>query len=143
MPRPLNIAHIEFLSHRVARERLRFDEPIPEFASRRPGILESCLAQPFARFGGKDLYSGLIGKAAMLFYLMIKNHPFVGGDKRTAMTTLLTFLYYNSKWLKVADDEFYDFSVWIASSAASLKDEAVSAAEVFIREHMCKLEDAD
>ncbi|QQG42451.1 MAG: Fic family protein [Candidatus Giovannonibacteria bacterium] len=45
-------------------------------------VLESCLATPFHSFGGKSAYKGLIGKASMLFYLLVKNHPFQNGNKR-------------------------------------------------------------
>jgi len=36
---------------------------------------------PFQKFSGKDLYPGLLSKAAMLFYLLIKDHPFQNGNK--------------------------------------------------------------
>jgi death-on-curing protein len=49
---------------------------------------------------GKRLYPTLVATAAILFYLMIKNHPFQNGNKRIAITTLLTFLYNNNKWLR-------------------------------------------
>ena len=73
------------------------DEPIPDFSSRFDGILESCLAVPFQKYAGKDVYQGLVAKAARLFYLMVKNHPFKNGNKRIAITTLLTFLFFNKK----------------------------------------------
>ncbi|MCX6785530.1 MAG: Fic family protein [Candidatus Komeilibacteria bacterium] len=53
------------------------------------------MEQPYQTFGGKQLYPGLIKKSAILFYLMIKNHPFQNGNKRIAMTTLFYFLYKN------------------------------------------------
>ena len=65
----------------------------------------------------------------MLFYLMIKNHPFQNGNKRIAMTTLFVFLYLNRKWLKVDSKELYNFAVWVAQSPAKLKDETVKAIE--------------
>ena len=56
---------------------------------------------PFQTFSAKSLYPSLAGKASMLFYLMIKNHPFLNGNKRIAIITLLMFLLRNNKWLKV------------------------------------------
>jgi death-on-curing family protein len=137
--RTVNIADVEYLSFRLAKETLDFNEPIPEFASRFPNILESCLAVPFQRFAKKSLYQGLVAKSAILFYLMIKNHPFQNGNKRIAMTTLLTFLHMNNRWLKVDAKELYNFAVWVASSPAKLKDETVLAIEKFINAYRVDL----
>lgn len=115
---------------------MTWSEPIPDFGSRYPRILESCLATPFQRFGGKDLYKGLTKKAAILFYLMIKNHPFQNGNKRIALTTLLYFLYKNNKWLKIDNREFYNFAKWVAESNPKVKDATVAAAEKFIKTYM-------
>src|SRR4030042_3772853 len=84
-------------------------------------------------FSGKSLYHGLIAKAAILFYLMVKNHPFQNGNKRIAMTTLFVLLHKNKKWLKVDNQELYNFAIWIAASPARLKDETVKAVEKFIK----------
>jgi death-on-curing protein len=45
------------------------------------GLLESALAQPRLTMGGEDLYRDLTSKAAALGYSLIKNHPFVDGNK--------------------------------------------------------------
>ena len=89
--RIVTVREIEYMAIRLAKELLSFNEPIPDFSTRYPNILESCLAAPFQRFSGKYLYSSLISKASVLFYLMIKNHPFQNGNKRIAMTTLFVF----------------------------------------------------
>lgn len=47
------------------------------------GLLESALAQPFASFGGRELYPSAVAKAARCGYGIIKNHPFADGNKRT------------------------------------------------------------
>lgn len=75
----------------------------------------------------------------MLFYLMIKNHPFVNGNKRIAMTTLLTFLYANNKWLKVDTQVMYNFTVWVAQSPPEFKEEVVKAIEKFIKKHIIEI----
>ncbi|MBI4812163.1 type II toxin-antitoxin system death-on-curing family toxin [Candidatus Falkowbacteria bacterium] len=136
----VSIAEIEYVGHYLATKFMEWDEPIPSFASRYPNILESCLAAPFYAFGGKTLYRGLMGKAAILFYLMIKNHPFENGNKRIAMTTLFYFLYKNKKWLKVDNTELYNFAKWVAESNARLKDETVGAIRKFIKTFMVNLE---
>jgi death-on-curing family protein len=135
----ISIAEVEYVSYELARETMEWDEPIPSFGSRFPNILESSLIVPFQKFGGKSFYKGLIGKAAILFYLMIKNHPFENGNKRIAMTTLFYFLYKNKKWLKVDNQELYNFAKWVAESNPKLKDETVSAVEKFLKTYMVYL----
>ena len=70
---------------------------------------------------------------------MIKNHPFENGNKRIAITTLLTFLFANNKWLKADIQELYNFTVWIAQSPAQFKDEAVKAVAKFLRTHVTEI----
>ena len=129
----ISLAEVEYIAHRLAKEHLEFDEPIPDFSSRFTNILESCLAVPFQKFTRKDVYPGLISKSAILFYLMIKNHPFQNGNKRIAMTTLLIFLYKNKKWFKVDNQELYNFAVWVAQSPAKLKDSVIQGIEKFLK----------
>ena len=136
----LSVAEIEYVAYRLAQELLGGDEPLPDFSSRFPNILESCLLVPWQTFGGKSFYRGLIGKGAILFYLMIKNHPFQNGNKRIAMTSLLYFLYKNGKWLKVDNQELYNFAKWVAESNPKLKKETVKAVEKFIKTYLVQLE---
>lgn len=135
----INLVEVEYLSFRLAKELMDYDEPIPEFSTRFPNVLESCLAVPFQKFGRKDMYHGLVDKAAILFYLMIKNHPFKNGNKRLAMTTLFVFLYKNKKWLKVSNQELYNFSVWVAQSPAKLKDAVVQGIKKFLEIYIVSL----
>ncbi|MGD9033426.1 MAG: type II toxin-antitoxin system death-on-curing family toxin [Desulfobacteraceae bacterium] len=134
--RIITIADVEYLAFRLAKEHLSFNEPIPNFSTRFPNVLESCVLTPFQRFSGKALYPRLVDKASILFYLMIKNHPFQNGNKRIAITTLLAFLYFNDKWLRVDTQELYNFIVWIAQSSPRFKDEVVAAIRKFIREYL-------
>jgi death-on-curing family protein len=135
----ITIKEVEYTAFRLAKELLAYDEPIPSFSTRFPNILESCLATPFQIFSRKSLYPGLISKASILFYLLVKNHPFQNGNKRIAMTTLLVFLYMNKKWIKADLQEFYNFAIWIASSPPQFKDEVVRAIEKFLKSHIIKL----
>ncbi|OGP56258.1 MAG: hypothetical protein A2Y65_03885 [Deltaproteobacteria bacterium RBG_13_52_11] len=67
---------------------------------------------------------------------MIKNHPFQNGNKRIAMTTVLTFLFDNGKWLKADAQELYNFTVWVAQSPSGFKEQVVAAIQKFIRDHL-------
>jgi len=139
MTRILTIKEVEYIAHKLAKEWMNWDEPIPDFETRYPSILESCLAAPFQTFGKRNLYKGLLGQASILFYLLIKNHPFQNGNKRIAVTTLLVFLYENNKWLKVDNQELYNFAVWVAQSPPDLKNPTVDAINVFIKKHLVDL----
>ncbi len=136
----ITLQEVEYIAFKLARKKFSFDEPIPDFSTRFPNALESCLAVPFQRFSGKSLYPTLVSKAAMLFYLLIKNHPFLNGNKRIAMTTLFVFLYRNGKWLRVDTQELYNFTVWVAQSPRTVKEETVKATEKFLKKHLVKLE---
>jgi death-on-curing family protein len=133
---PLTVRQVERIAFSLAQEHLKFDEPIPDFTTRYPNILESCLLTPFQTFGRKHLYPTLISKAAMLFYLMIKNHPFQNGNKRIAITTLLLFLLNNKKWLNTDIDKFYIFTKWVAASPADAKKHIVAAIKQFINKYI-------
>ncbi|MDD5566760.1 MAG: type II toxin-antitoxin system death-on-curing family toxin [Patescibacteria group bacterium] len=142
MPRRIQImtvAEVERITHRLAKELMEYDEPIPDFDTRYPGKLESCLAVPFQTFQKKSLYPRLLRRAAVLFYLMIKNHPFQNGNKRVAMTTVFVYLYQNNKWLRVDAKELYNFAVWVASSPPKLKDDVINAAEKFFASYIVSL----
>ena len=128
----LSIKEVEYIAFRLARQLMTYNELIPEFENRSPNILESCLSVPFQTFEKKPLYGGFIGKAAILFYLMIKNHPFQNGNKRIAITALFVFLHKNKKWLVVDNKELYNFALWIAESSPKFKKETVAAIEKFI-----------
>jgi death-on-curing family protein len=139
MIKSLSIGEVEYIAFSLARELMTYSEPIPDFTTRYPNALESCLATPFQSFGRKPLYKRIVGKAAILFYLMIKNHPFQNGNKRIAITTLFYFLYKNKKWLKVDNKELYNFAVWVAESNPKIKKETVQATETFLNNYLVDL----
>ncbi len=136
MMQSITLSDVEQISFALAQEYLSFDEPIPDYSTRFPNVLESCLAAPFQWFSGRSLYRGLISKSGMLFYLMIKNHPFLNGNKRIAITTLLVLLHLNRKWLYVEIEPFYELSIRVAASSPKEKDKTVLEIRKFIRGHM-------
>ena len=64
---------------------------------RDKGLLESALAQPAAAFGGADLYPTLEEKAAALCFGLVRNHPFVDGNKRIGHAAAVLFLKLNGR----------------------------------------------
>ena len=131
-PSLLTIAEVEYVAFKLAEKLMTWDEPIPEFGSRFPGILESYLAVPFASFRRKDLYRGLISKSSILFYLLIKNHPFQNGNKRIAVMCLLYFLYKNGKWIYISNENFYRFAKHVAGSVANRRKTIIEHIEAFL-----------
>ncbi len=62
---------------------------------REMALLESAVAAPQASFGGKSAYRDLAEVAAAYLYYVCKNHPFVDGNKRTALGACIVFLRLN------------------------------------------------
>ena len=136
MIKKISIEAVKYTAHALAQETLSWNEPIPEFDTRYPNVLESCINTPFQTYGGKDLYRGLISKAAILFYLLIKNHPFQNGNKRIAITSLFLFFYRNQKVLKVDSTKLDNFAVWVAQSPSEAKEEVINYTSKFIRKNI-------
>jgi death-on-curing protein len=136
----VSVREVEEISFYTAKKLTERYEPIPEFKTRSPGILESCLIVPFQEFDRKSIYKGLVEKGAILFYLMIKNHPFQNGNKRIAVMTFLFFLWKNKKWLRVDNKEFYNFAVWVAESPAKSKKGVLISIQEFIRLYLVDLQ---
>lgn len=127
-------AEIEYLSPLLVREMChelavtffnRIGEPIPPFETANVNLLESSLALPRATFSGAELYPTITDKGAMLFYAIIKDHPFDNGNKRIAVTALLVFLYMNDWWLRAGQREMYNWAIYAAASPADQKDRIV------------------
>src|SRR3990167_1274480 len=135
MARPIlhrpTLSEVEYIAFSLAQELMEYGEPIPPFDTRYPDKLESCLQTPFQTFNRKSLYPTIVGKTAILFYLMIKNHPFQNGNKRVAVVTLYYFLISNGRNLKVGNRKLYEFSREVAASDATKKDETISKIRSF------------
>jgi death-on-curing family protein len=132
----ISVDEVREIAFALTRERLGFNESIPDFSTRFPNALESCLIQPFQKAYGKTLYPSLTSKAAILFYLMIKNHPFQNGNKRIAITTTLLLINNYNKWLRCDSKELYDLTQWAAGSNPQHKDFVVSAIEHFFEKRI-------
>ena len=82
---------------------------------RDEGLLESALAAPFQTFGGEPVYPSLQAKAAQLGFGLIRNHPFVDGNKRIGAHTLLDFLAVNGIELRYDQQELIDIVLSVAA----------------------------
>jgi death on curing protein len=88
------------------------------------GLLLSALGRPQASFEDKDLYPSLFMKTAALMDSLIRNHPFVDGNKRTAITSAALFLRINGWRLVVENEEMVRFTLACAQSQLSLDEMA-------------------
>jgi len=82
---------------------------------RDKNLLESSLKQPFQTFEEKELYPSAEEKAAKLIEAIIKNHPFIDGNKRVAYVLFRLFLEENGLKIIADEDEKFNFVTGIAS----------------------------
>ena len=85
-------------------------------------LLQSAVARPMAVFNDTDLYPDLFTKAAALMHSNIKNHPFVDGNKRTAVTAASIFLLRNSFKITASNKELEQFTLKIASTNTGIEE---------------------
>ena len=78
----------------------------PLFGRERDDSLKSSLGQIYQGFGDRALYPSMEEKAAMLLYLIVKNHSFVDGNKRIAAALFLYFLNKNGMLYRRGQDSF-------------------------------------
>lgn len=84
------------------------------------GLIESAVARPQSGFGGKYLYKNIFDMAAALLQSLLKNHPFVDGNKRTALLSTGVFLGLNGWELKNTHEEEVKFTVKVDNSNLSI-----------------------
>lgn len=85
-------------------------------------LLESAVARPRATFGGEDLYPDLFVKAAALFDSLVRNHPFVDGNKRVGITAAGLFLRLNGQHLTASNVELEQFTLQVARSEHDVEE---------------------
>ena len=80
------------------------------------GLLESAVLQPQMTFDGQELYPKLVEKAAVLAFSIVKNHPFVDGNKRTGQMAMEAFLLLNGFEISANVDDQETTFLRLASS---------------------------
>ncbi len=89
------------------------------------GLLQSALAQPSAGFEGEFLHRYLFEMAAAYLFHIVRNHPFVDGNKRTALACCLVFLSFNDIDIDADPTELEELVVGAARGAVE-KEEIAS-----------------
>ena len=98
------------------------------FGNEKDDSFKSSIGQIYQTFDGQDLYPSVEEKAAMLLYLVTKNHSFSDGNKRIAATLFLWFLnnngilYNPNQSKRIADNTLVALTLMIAESRTEEKD---------------------
>lgn len=102
------------------------------FGNEKDDSFRSSIGQIYQTFDGMELYPSVEEKAAMLLYLVVKNHSFSDGNKRIAATLFLWFmnnngiLYREDGTKRIADNTLVAITLMIAESRTEEKDVMVS-----------------
>lgn len=86
---------------------------------RDENLLDSAIETPFQTFAGQDLYPLIIEKATRLAYGLIKNHPFLDGNKRIGAHAMLTFLEINNIKVTADDEELIKIILGVADNSVT------------------------
>lgn len=98
------------------------------FANEKDDSFKSSIGQIYQTFGGEELYPSVEEKAAMLLYLVVKNHSFSDGNKRIAAMLFLWFLnnnrvlYAKDGHKRIANNTLVALTLMIAESRTEEKD---------------------
>jgi death-on-curing protein len=96
---------------------------------RDQGLLDSALAMPQAGFGDEYLHTDLFEMAAAYLYHLALNHPFVDGNKRTALAAADVFLRLNGVRLSLGLDAVYDLVIGVCEGTVTKKQLAAAFRE--------------
>lgn len=91
------------------------------------GLLESAVAQPQTWLGGGFAHEGPFAMAAAYLFHIVRNHPFVDGNKRAGMLAAVVFLDLNGITLDQPTDALYELTMGVAEGRL---DKAAVAAEL-------------
>jgi len=82
------------------------------------GLLESAVGAATATFGGEFLHEDLFQMAAAYLFHIVKNHPFIDGNKRAGTAAALVFLDLNGVEIRKDEPAFSDLVVSVAQNKA-------------------------
>jgi death on curing protein len=93
------------------------------------GLLDSALAQAQASFDGDTVHPNLFHMAAAYGYHLCQNHPFIDGNKRTALVAMYLFLHVNGYQIKADNKSLFAIMIGVASGVVGKQELADYLAE--------------
>ncbi len=85
-------------------------------------LLSSAIAMPYSSFSGKFLHANLFDMAAAYAFHISQNHPFIDGNKRTALASALVFLELNGIAISDPSGKLYDAMISLSSGKLGKTD---------------------
>lgn len=139
MPTPykqLSLSTIEQIAKSLAKQNPVLNSCIIGFTKKEEGVLEACLAAPFIKHKGQDVYKTLEEKASVLFFELTHKKPFKQSNSRMAMAILFYFMAINGRWLEVTQDSLLRALRWTVESPEDAKAEVINYLTRFIAKHI-------
>ncbi len=126
----LEIDDFKIIVEQLISAREEYSEDLPPFNTRYPEKLEALINQVQANYFDKELYRDFPTKAAILFYLLNKDHPFINGNKRISIVALYEFLERNTSELYINEEalsnDLYEMAIITAASSPDKIDEILN-----------------
>lgn len=132
----MSVRHENCFHLTVAIVREIHAEAIAKFGGsdgvRDMALLESAVAAPQASYGGQSVYANMAEIAAAYLFYLCRNHPFIDGNKRTALGACIVFLRLNGIEPKADAPEWEELALAVASSVLD-RDETTARLRKLLR----------
>lgn len=126
----LDIDDFRIITEQLISAQQEYSEDLPPFNTRYPEKREAIINQVQSNYFGEELYKDFPTKAAMLFYLLNKDHPFINGNKRISIVALYEFLERNTSELYINEEalsnDLYEIAIFTAASSPDKIDEILN-----------------
>jgi death-on-curing protein len=100
---------------------------------REPALLESAVAAPQASFGGKSVYADMAEIAGAYLFYLCRNHPFIDGNKRTALGACIVFSRLNGIEPRPDGPEWEKLTLSVASSELDREGTAAQLRKLLVK----------
>ena len=112
----MNTPNIQFTVQDIYELHIQLEETfILSSGIRDEKLLASAVNTPFQTFMGNDLYPSLYDKATQLCYGIANNHPFIDGNKRTALHSMYVYLIINGYDITASQQDVENLIINVAA----------------------------
>ena len=102
-----------------------------EYGLRDIGLLSFAVMMPQSSFSGKFLQEDLFEMTSAYLYHICQNHPFIDGNKRTALASSLVFLDLNGLFIEDPEDKLYELVMQTAKGNTTKKEISKKLKEIY------------